>query len=433
MEIIKKVIFRILALALFLFLANLLYTKTFWESDILKHADLLDSIAIKQNNTDVLYLSSSSNYFCPSTDTSKSTISEYLNLYFPKLRINSIHKGYMHSGVFFSVLENIPQDSPIETIIISINLRSFGAYWLYSEVESNYSAQKLMMEPNYPPLLKRFLLSLNHFDNKSKKERESQFLTSWTEDTLKSLRKEFPYKTVMDWDHAIAKSIKYKNEDGSINYEETGFACNIVKAFAFEINNNHPRIKDLDRIVELSKKRKWNLIFHILPEDFEKAERMIGSEIPFMLTQAKNIITDRFKEEDLQFVNNLDILNASFFYEKYPTEHYNSVGKRIIAQKLSNALSFFYPKEYTDLKWEPNLSISDSIFNNAEPIILKSDSNLGVNTDTTKNMAIESIISRINSDSKWKKLIQEKAKKNNISYQKQVQLDAEWLFTQEKK
>lgn len=415
MEILKKIIIRILALSLFLCIANFLYTNTQWKEDTLQHADLLDSIAVKQNNTDVLYLSSSSNYFRPPTDTTTTTISQYLNLNYPSLRINSIHKGYMHSGIFYSILENIPVASPIRTIIVSVNLRSFGAFWVYSDVESNYSAQQLLMQPNYPPLLKRFLLSLNYFDNKSKKERESQFLTSWSTDTLKSLRSDFPYKTVIDWDHAIAKSNKYKNYDGSINYKATAFACNIVKAFAFEINDNHPRVKDLDKIVELSKKRDWNLIFHILPEDIEKADKMIGPEIPFLLNQTKNFLIQRYSGENFDFINNLVLLDASHFYEKYPTEHYNASGKIKIAKKLAESLKKYHSSAFKVYDFHEELSTE-----------FKQDN------DSLKNISLNEQISKlipvIKNDSVWYNNVIKKANQNNISIEKQLYQEAQWLI-----
>lgn len=456
MEILKKILIRIVALGVFFILANYIYTKTFWKGDILEHADLLDSLAQFQNNTDVLYLSSSSNYFHPAEDKTNSTISGYISDYFPTLRLNAIHKGYMHSGVFYSILKNIPEDSPIETIIIAVNIRSFGAYWVYSDVETSYRAQQLMMNTKYPPLARRFLLALDYYDNKSKEERIEQYKTVWATDTLKF---SFPFdqKKVSEWDYAIAHSGKYKNEDGSVDVAKTGYACNLVKFFAYNIDTNHVRVKDFDKIVELAKKRNWKLMFHILPEDINRAYSMIGKEIPYLLNESANLIKNRYGKQTSLF-NNIGLLEEPFFYEDYPTEHYTSDGKKILAKELALQLKSIYPDEYKTTGWSykkanisPNMILKEikSIKENLDWVraiedkskqqgraigeIYREDAVWALKQEVKKNDSeiFKAMIAKIKSDSLWNQNIIENATKNNISYDEQIEADAIWLINEQ--
>src|SRR3989339_962387 len=140
----RYIIIRILVLAGVLLTLNYLYKYTLWPSDVHQHADLIDSISKYQMQSDVLFISSSSNYFYNKTDSNKITISTWLHKFYPSLRINAIHKGYLHAGVTESIMNYIDKDSPVKTIIVELNIRSLGSFWINSETEAAYSVQKLM-------------------------------------------------------------------------------------------------------------------------------------------------------------------------------------------------------------------------------------------------------------------------------------------------
>lgn len=404
----KNIAIKVLLLISLLFVINIVYKNTFFADDISRYADIQDSLNKIINCTDILYFGSSSNYFCPKNDSSKRKISDYVNLYFPKLKVNPIQKGYMHAGTFLSVIQNIPDNSPVKTIIISVNLRSFGAFWMFSEVETSYAQAKLLMNPIYPKVLSKFLLSLDAYDNKTKDERIKQFLHYWDIDTI-----ELPDKskkvTVNEWDKAIATSGRYKNKDGSVDYETIGFACNIIKAFAYNIDTTkHPRIKDLDEIVKLAKKKNWNLIFNILPEDVEKADRLVGTEIRAILKRNRDIILNRYSSQGVTVIDNLETLNADYFYEAYPTEHYSSAGKILVAKTIANKIKEWYPNEYKDV-----------VFN-------------AISDNTYSYDYLQEKIEIIKNDSIWFKAIKEKAIKNNRTIDEQLILDGKWVIDNEK-
>jgi hypothetical protein len=333
-SILSYMAIRIAALIGLMVLFNLLYVKTTWKSDISQHADLKDSLDKYSFNTDLLFLSSSSNYFFQAKDSSHQMISQMIDDQLIEYRVNPIHKGYMHAGMFLTVLENIPDTSSIKSVLVEMNLRSFGAFWVYSDVETLYSIQQLMMNENYPPLLRRVMFAFDFYDNKTYAERNKQFVGEWKTQELQ-FPWAFEYKYVRDWDQGLARSGKYLRDDGQWDYDKIGQACNIVKAFAFHIDTtNHPRIRDFDAIVDLSRKRGWDLYFVIMPEDYEKAQTLIGNEVPWLMNQAVELLDKRYTNLGVNVINLHNLLGASYFYEPYPTEHYLSSGKKMIADSV---------------------------------------------------------------------------------------------------
>lgn len=334
----KYIISRVLALIGLMILFNLIYTKTTWDNERSQHADLKDSLDKYNPISDILFLSSSSNYFFLAKDTSHKQISEMLDEQLPELRVNAIHKGYMHAGMFLTLLENLPDTTNISQLIIEMNLRSFGPFWVYSEVETRYSIQQLLMDENYPPILRRLAFAFDFYDNKTNAERKKQYVGEWKSNKL-SFPWEFEYEYVQQWDQALAKSGRYLKEDGKWDWDKIGQACNIVKAYGFHIDTtSHPRVADFDAIVELANKRSWQLYFVIMPEDYEKANNLVGKEIPWLMDQAAELLEKRYTSQGVKVLNLADLLGAEYFYEPYPTEHYLSSGKKMIADSIVVAI-----------------------------------------------------------------------------------------------
>jgi hypothetical protein len=449
MSLVKKISITIILIIFVLTFTELLYKEIFWKNDQHKYADLLDSIQKYENTTDILFLSSSSNYFHPKTDSSNTTISKYLNLFFPGLRVNSINKGYAHTGVYESIIENLDDNAPIKAVIVSVDIRSFGAYWLYSDVETSYSSQLLMMNKALPFALRRFLLSLDYYDNKSNTERINQYLNAWKVDTLV-----FPYyfdfKTVNDWDYFLAHNNKFVNINGEVDLKKTDYACNLIKFYGFNINEKHPRIKNIDKIVQLSKQKKWKLILYIPAIDMNNAYSMVGKELPQLIYNNIDFIIKRYQNEVL-IINNIDLINEHYFYEDYPTEHYTKEGKYLIAKEIANKIKPFFVKAYNDiLIFDESINIKPRSINKQAEEIIRNQS--WINTleakSIEKNVKIEYLLredaywalqlelrntevskikENIRTDTVWLSLIKDKALKNNNTLEQQIEDDAKWL------
>lgn len=330
--------FRVLALIGLMILFNWIYTETTWVKERSHHADLKDSLDKYSQTTDILFLSSSSNYFFLAKDTSHQMISEMVDSQMPEWRVNAIHKGYMHAGVFLNLLENLPDTTSVKQLIIEMNLRSFGPFWVYSEVETRYAIQKLLMDEKYPPILKRLAFAFDFYDNKSNAERKEQYVGEWKTKKLK-FPWDFEYEYVQQWDKALAKSGRYVREDGKWDWDKIGQACNQVKAFGFQIDTlDHPRIVDFDAIVHFAKERSWPVYLVLMPEDYEKANDLVGKELPWLMDQAAELLLERYSAQGAKVINLVNLLDRDYFYEPYPTEHYISSGKKMIADSIVVAI-----------------------------------------------------------------------------------------------
>ncbi|HEY9125134.1 MAG TPA: hypothetical protein VIO15_12400, partial [Bacteroidales bacterium] len=241
-KIAKFIIPRVLVLAITLIAANFIYTKFFFEKDLQMHADMIN-LTRGKDSARVIYMGESSNFTSHSDDKDPRSISGMLCDYFPGLNIQDISHGALHAYNYYIFLKTIQNNSKLETIIITLNLRSFDANWRYSDLETFLQKQMVMIDPTYPPLFRRFLLGFKGYDNKTVKERERQFLHEWETTVLKV---PFPlqYNTVRKWDKGIATN-GYIDVSGNRNEDSTILACHYVKTYAFQIDTNkNPRIKD---------------------------------------------------------------------------------------------------------------------------------------------------------------------------------------------
>ena len=455
----KYIIIRICLLAGVLVASNYLYKYTLWPSDVHQHADLIDSITKYQMQTDILFISSSSNYFHSKPDSNTTTISSWLNKFYPSLRINSISKGYLHAGVAENIMNYIDKDAPIKTIVIELNIRSLGPFWINSETESSYSVQKLIMNKQIPSLFKRFLLSLGYYDTRTKEEREKIFLNEWKTDSI-YFNGKYPAKTVLDWELSLINNLKIFTLEGNLDKERTYFACNLVKMLALQIDTaKNARIKNLDEIVRIAKKRKWNLVFVILPEEYDKSAEMVGEELTMLLDSTANMLKKRYQKEDIILVDNMKLLTSNYFYEVYPTEHYLSSGKAYVAEEIAKAIKPIYPDKFiavTYKKPSPYLPSEEQIIKKIECIknnsdwyqfILKKAADNKIHPDTMlkfdaiwelkKNSIvypeiafladIDRIKKQIRNNPGWAKLVSDKAQKRGVSFEKQLDDDARYI------
>ncbi len=156
MKMFKKIGLRIFVLILLLITSNVVYEHTFWKGDIEKYADILDSLSKVVHNSDVLYFTESSNFSVLPHESNQKSISGILQGFLPDLRINAVKKGALHARIYLSLLKNIPEGSPVNTVVVTMNLRPFNADWINSKLETLLMQQNVMLQL-YPPLVNRFL------------------------------------------------------------------------------------------------------------------------------------------------------------------------------------------------------------------------------------------------------------------------------------
>lgn len=357
-----KISLRIALLAAVLLVMSFIYNIYFFEKDIQKHSDVVNLVRAIPDDADIIYLGESSNISFREDDLDKRPISALISDYFVKLNLYDITKPASHAGIYKTLLTNIPDNSNIKTVIVTLNLRSFNATWIYSELETSLQKSMVLLQ-DYPGFINRFLLSFKAFDVKTEDEREKQMLNKWKNDIL-NFPYPFPYKNVIEWDYSMACS-GIKDSLGNID-KKTELACHYIKTYGFQIDTiNNPRIKDFNQIIELAKERGWKLVFNLLAENHEKAQELVGDDLIFLMEQNRKLLVNYFDNKGVSVVDNLNsVASEQFIDQNWTTEHYAEKGRKIIARNLAQKIKELYPEEYSEVDYSN--SIQTSFFNDCE-------------------------------------------------------------------
>ena len=342
----KKLLIRILMVAAMLFVLNWIYTKWFYKKDVAEHSDILElAWQVSDDSCRIVYLGESSNNTYGVEEPGKKKISEYLAEYFPNVKTGDMTKEASHAQTYYYLLKNIPKKSMVETVVVTMNLRSFDARWIYSNLETPLRKQLVLME-KYPPLMNRLLLALKAYPIKSEEELDSLTRQHWREDPL-VFPYEFEWDNVYKWDSATAWQGRH-NYEGEYDPKWTELACHYIKSYGFQIRDDNPRLKDFDDIVALSRKRGWHLVFNLMAENVDKASEYVGKDLIYLMKQNHDYLLNRYGNlEGVTVVDNLNLVrDVNFIDQDWTTEHYYEEGRRIIAGNVAEALKAYYPNEY---------------------------------------------------------------------------------------
>ncbi|HBS89098.1 MAG: hypothetical protein A2W91_06450 [Bacteroidetes bacterium GWF2_38_335] len=347
MKVFIKISVRFLAIAIFLVISNFIYEAYFLEADIQKHSSVINKVRAVQDSCEVIYLGESSNTAYSWSDTDVRSISEMMGAYFPGIKTGAISKGAWHAGNYLTLLRNIPEDSKIKTVVVTLNMRSFNAEWIYSRLETAINKSMVLLQPRYP-LINRFCLSFKAYDVKNKNERNAQVRRKMRNDKF-DLPFDFSYDNVADWEADVWEMGSY-NKDGTRDISKNKMASIYVKTYAFQIDpDNNPRIDDFDEIVHLAKERNWNLVFNLLAENHEKAKELIGDTLVYFMEYNRKLLTDRYTSMGVVVVDNLYAVGDSSFYDQtWTTEHYDQKGRKTVARNVAEALKKFYPNQFVE-------------------------------------------------------------------------------------
>jgi hypothetical protein len=333
---VKKLFIRFLVLVLGLVVMNHVYRFFFYEKDLRQHSPEMLEVWKQQRKADILYFAESSNMNVRDTDIVKKSISELTDDLLSNFKIGAVNKPATHAGIYKEWIKNMRAPFP-KAVIVTMNLRSFGADWRHSELESVLQAGVVMLKP-YPVLVNRFLLALNAFDNKTPEAREQEMLREWEE-----VKFDFPFKvphaTVRLWDNAMANG-SFLLPDGAWDMEKITLACHYVKSYAFQIKPDNPRLKDFDDIVAFCQQHKIKLIFNLLAENTAYAQQYVGKELVQIMRYNRNLLVRRYgKKRGVTVVDNLELLDGlDFSDQNWTTEHYGYNGRLQIAKQLAKAL-----------------------------------------------------------------------------------------------
>ena len=170
----KSFYYKIALIIVVLIGINYLYKYTYYEKDIQTYSDVINDVRkVVRDSCEVVYVGESSNTNYREDDIDKRSISAFISDYYPSIKFGDITKMASHAGIYYVLLKNIPEQSAIKTVIVTLNLRSFDANWIYSNLETPLQKSIVLLK-GYPPLLGRFLLAFKGYDIKNEEERVKQ-------------------------------------------------------------------------------------------------------------------------------------------------------------------------------------------------------------------------------------------------------------------
>lgn len=326
---------------------NEIYRLTLFTPDLYLHSPMTMQLDAARETADVVYFAESSNYSFAENDSDKRSISEFTALHFPGLKFTAIDTGAVHAGIYKKWLNYLGKKSKAQIIIITLNLRSFNASWIHSELETALQKGIVLLEER-PELLNRFFLSLKVFDHKTAKEREQDFLKQWKTDLI-----EFPFpfkfKTVRQWDSTIGTD-GVRNEKGEWDTKKTDLTAHYIKSYAFTLRENNPRIQDFDEIVRWCKSANKKLVFNLLSENLDYADSLVGKELCWLMKNNRDFLVNRYQSMDVTVVDNLSTVRGSDFIDQnWTTEHYVERGRKSVAKNLADSLKKLISQNYKSI------------------------------------------------------------------------------------
>lgn len=331
---------------------NWVYSKWFFEKDLRKHSDIVElSWDVTDDSCRIIYVGESSNNHFGDEESNHRKISDFASDYFPKVKMGDMTHSASHAQTYYYMLKHIPASSKVETVVVTMNMRSFGPLWIYSKLETALRKQLVLLE-DYPPLVNRFLLGFKAYPIKTEEELDSLTRRHWREDPL-VFPFDFEWDNVYQWDSATAWQGRH-NYEGEYDPKWTELVCHYIKSYGFQIRDDNPRLKDFDDIVALSRKRGWNLVFNLMAENVDKANGLVGKELMYLMKQNHDYLLDRYGHLDgVTVVDNLNLVrDVDFIDQDWTTEHYYEDGRRIIASNVAKALKAYYPEEYRNVDWK---------------------------------------------------------------------------------
>lgn len=333
---VKRLLFKMLVALIVLAALDVIYYFTLYPKDLDENCDLMEISQRAKEGVDMVYLGESSNHSCGENDTDLRYICMMIDDLLPDHNVGNLTKSACHAGVYYDILRNIPRNSDVKIAIVTVNMRSFTAEWIHSKLEPALRKEQIMMK-KAPALYRRMLLAFKAYPTWTEEERSAMMAEGFKNQTF-ALPHPFPFHNAYEWDNAVGTNcVMFDGSHPSL--DTIAQACHYIKEFACTLDDKNPRIKDLDNIVRLCKKRGWQPVFNILAENVDQIDSLCGPDLLYLLNQNVQYVTDRYEEMGAITVNNLTAVRDSSFTDRdFPTEHYDQIGRRTIAENVATTL-----------------------------------------------------------------------------------------------
>lgn len=342
-HIAKKLGIRLIIITAFLVGFNHLYTTYFWTNDLDKHGPLLHDLIEIKDTCDVIYFGESSNFTTHPDDYNQLRISDNIATHFPSLRFGTLNHGAYHVGMYKPLVGRLQGESKPNTIIVTMNLRTFNQDVIYGPSEANLRLASRLYEPQ-PPLLNRALVSLNYYDNRSGHERDLLKWKAWTYDTLVSTSDSITFEknTIRRW----CEIPKFVDSAGIQDDAKRQLADQYIKAYAFQIDDDNPMVQEFDALVANAKENNLKVVFNLIPENVEDAKYYIGENLVILMRQNRDYLVARYSQNDVMVIDNLELLPSKHFLDRklIPQEHYDAAGREAIGNNVAIHLKNYLTK-----------------------------------------------------------------------------------------
>lgn len=350
MQITGKIGIRVAVLLLIGVLAQILYKNTLWDTDLWERGQMLAELEGMDDSCQVIYFGESSNFsYHPLRDSLKDRISDFLSYHFNGLTFGTINHAAYHAGLYRSLIARIEKGSAVECVVVTMNLRTFGQAVTHSPLETAMQQEKVLFS-GYPELLRRTFLTLNFFDNKTELDRDYIKWKEWTYDTLQSTDPQiiFKHPTIRSW----CAVEKFPDSNGVEDMEKRSLADHYIKAYAFQIGEDNPRVRDCDAIMRICSDLNVQVVFNILAENVEYADSLVGPELVWLMRQNRDYLVERYSKLGAVMVDNLEAVDGYHFTDQnWTTEHYDAEGRQRIAFNVAKAMEKIFSDEIqADLK-----------------------------------------------------------------------------------
>lgn len=332
-----KIAKKLLLFAGVLLALEFVYRFTFYPKDLREHCSLMAISQIPvQEHAQIIYLGESSNKTYRNGESDTAHISEMIAAQMPEYRFGHLTKDAAHAGIYYDILRNIPPNNEIHTVILTVNMRSFSSEWIYSNLENSFHEQQVFMRRG-PALWRRLQLDLKSYETWTEEERGELVIEGFKKQTF-DCGPTIPYHNAFDWDHFLGGEA-WLPHGRRFSRDSISLACHHIKNFAYTLDEDNVRIKDLDKIVKLCKKRNWRLVFNILPDNFDQIKDMVGDELVTLMRQQNTYIIDRYTAKGVLVVNNENLARDEDFIDRdFPTEHYGANARHAIADHIAQQM-----------------------------------------------------------------------------------------------
>lgn len=331
---IRKILIRTGVFILIFFGINFLFHIFLCEEDVRRYNPIVYRCSNINEKYDLVYLGESSNITTADKDSSRKKISDFVKYFRPDLNILTIDTFAVHAGIFKAWVKSM-KVLP-KAFVITMNLRSFNSAWINSTLETPLQKSVRMKQTIFCGL-NRFLMSIHGFNDKSLTEREI--------DMRKGLKKQqfsipgFRFTNAAEWDKEMAKPLYSAGFSDEADSLRIVLACHYIKSYAFTIDEQNPRIKDFDDIVDFCERNNVKIYFNLLPENLHFADSLAGKELPVLMRKNRDYLVQRYNVNNNVVIDQLEELNASHFIDlNWTTEHYYDRGRIIIAKNIADNL-----------------------------------------------------------------------------------------------